>query len=322
MRMRPKFLFMVLLDSLALSCCMRDSFFITEASAAQEKAEASKPAASHVKNRTIIDRTAEELLRSYSSELREVDFVQNQDELNPLLEKMGERVQAFFRDFSNTSSKEEVLLKRFGYADRMESSMSRSFYYLILFNPDKNQPLLQEYRTDKNFRAIDQAAIPGFFITSGYSCLNVLFYPKYIQESRFRYLGRQALKPRAHVIAFAQKPESSSNLVTFTDTDLNQSIRMPLQGIVWVDPDTYQILRMKTSLAPSANLNFSAAQTTDIQFGEVRFDGVPQQFWLPREVNVSMQVAGKTYRNLHRYSDYTLFSTDIDIKFGKPKSAK
>lgn len=321
MRIRPNPLFFFIMAFLSLFYCISDSFFSMDA-LAQEKSAAIKPMASPAKNKTVIDMTAEELRQSYSSVLREVEFVQSQDELNPLLAKIGERVETFFRDFSNTSSKEEVLLQRLGYADRLESSMERTFYYLILFNPNDNHPLLQEYRTDKTFRAIDQNGITGFFITSGYGCLSVLFHPKYIQDSTFRYLGRQSSGSCSHIIAFAQKSGIGSNLVKFTDTDQDKSIRVPLQGIVWVDPSTYQILRMRTSLVPAENPSFIATQTTDIQFSEIRFNGVPQQFWLPREVNVNMRISGKTYRNLHRYSEYRLFSTDTDVKFAQPKPAK
>jgi hypothetical protein len=82
--------------------------------------------------------TIEELRREYSTELRGVAFSSGQEELNSLLEKIGGRVQMFFRDFSDTSSKEEVILKRLGFAARLESSMSRTFTYLVLFNPDSH----------------------------------------------------------------------------------------------------------------------------------------------------------------------------------------
>jgi hypothetical protein len=58
------------------------------------------------KSKTIIDMTIEELRREYSTELRGVAFSSGQEELNSLLEKIGGRVQMFFRDFSDTSSKE------------------------------------------------------------------------------------------------------------------------------------------------------------------------------------------------------------------------
>jgi hypothetical protein len=316
-----KTVFLLLLTSLSLAYFIPGTFLSIDA-VAQEKDAAQKPAASSAKGKTVIDMTMEELRRSYASELRGVEFIQSQDELNPLLEKMGERVQAFFRDFSNTSSKEEVLLKRLGFADRQEDSMVRTYGYLILFNPDNASPLLQEYRTDKLFHAIDQEAIRGFFIASGYNCLSILFHPRYHQDSHFRYLGRQASEPRSHIIAFVQNPEYGRNLTKLTDINVDRSTRVPLQGIVWVDPVTYQIVRIRTSLVTGANSSFTTTQITDIQFGEIRFDSVPQKFWLPREVNFRMKIAGKTYTSLHRYSDYKLFSTNSDFKIVPPKSVK
>jgi hypothetical protein len=316
-----KFIRFLLFAFLSLEYFTLDPFFSIDA-IAQDNDVLMKPAASPAKRRTVIDMTIEELRQSYASGLQGVEFIESQDELNPLLEKMGERVQAFYRDFSNTSSKEEVLLKRLGYADRQEDSMVRTYNYLILFNPGDTSPLLEEYRTDKLFRSIDQEAIRGFFIASGYNCLSILFHPRYLQDSRFRYLGKQTSESRSHLIAFAQNPEYGRNLTKLTDIIVDRSIRVPLQGIVWVDPITYQIARIQTSLVTGSNSSFATTQITDIQFGEFRFDSVSQKFWLPREVNFRMKIAGKTYISLHRYSDYKLFNIDSDFMIKPPKSVK
>lgn len=321
MRMWPQALSLVVAASFYLNYDLPASLLCEEAAAQGIAMEAKRTAPSKM-GRSLMDMTAEELRHAYPSELRGMEFIPNQEGLESLLVKMGERIQTFFRDFSNTSSKEEVLLKRFGVTGRLESSIGQTYTYLLLFNPDDTQPLIQEYRTDKKFRAISQEAIRGFFITSGYSCLSVLFHPNYLQDSSFRYLGKQPSDQGAHLIAFIQKPETKRNLTKFTDIDVGQSIRVLQQGIVWVDPNTYQILRMRTSLVTGAKASFAATQDTDIQFGEVRFEGVLQQYWLPKNVTVHMVIAGKTYDNLHRYSGYQVFSTDSEVQFAPPQAPR
>jgi hypothetical protein len=135
-------------------------------------------------------------------------------------------------------------------------------------------------------------------------------------------VGRESSGSQLYIIAFAQKSDDSGrNLATFTDTEVNQSVRVPLQGIVWINPDTYQIVRIKTILATATNRSFKATQETDIQYGEIRFASAPQSYWLPTEVIVRMEIGGKTYSNLHRYSNYQLFNVDSSVISIRPKSS-
>jgi hypothetical protein len=68
-------------------------------------------------------------------------------------------------------------------------------------------------------------------------------------------------------------------------------------------------------------LSIAMTQATDIRFGEIHFAGAPQSLWLPREVNVRMEIAGKTYNNFHRYSDYQLLNINSEMKIEMPKTS-
>jgi hypothetical protein len=286
----------------------------------QLRAQANEQTAVLPKDKTVVDMTANELLQYYSAELRHLQFSPNQEELSALLPKVGERVQAFFRDFSNTSSKEYVLLQRLDYNGRPELSSNHEFRYLIVYHPGEAGPLLEEYRTDGKNRPVGQDAIRGFLMTSGYACISLNFHPGYHQASRFRYLGRQASDARAHVIAFAQKIETAGLQIEYTDSSSGKSSRLPVQGLAWIAPDTYQILRLRIDLLPAGNRSALSQQTTDIRFSEVRFDNVRKQLWLPREVVVTTKIGGRSFRNLHQYSEYKLFAVESDYKIDKPKS--
>ena len=47
-----------------------------------------------------------------------------------------------------------------------------------------------------------------------------------------------------------------------------------------------------------------------ISFALVTFKGHPNPLWLPKEVKVTVEWKGRTYRNLHRYSDFRVFKVD------------
>ncbi len=51
-------------------------------------------------------------------------------------------------------------------------------------------------------------------------------------------------------------------------------------------------------------------ETTESRFAAVRFKGVPQDFWLPEDVTVTLDWRGMVFRNHHHYSQFGLFHVD------------
>lgn len=307
--------------ALSIACCMICSE-IPAAPRVCYRPQVRQEESAGTKNKTVIDMTAAELRLLFPSAPADLSFDPNQDELSFLLWKVGEKVEAFFRDFSNTSSKEQVRLQRFNYNGRKENSTSQEFNYLILSHSGKAGLELVEDRVDRKGRPSSTKGTSGFFISAGYAGLSLYFRPSHQPGSRFRYLGRQTSEPRAHVIAFAQKTEAGEYLSGYSDANYLESTGLLLQGIAWVDPDTLQIVRMRTNLLATEHPVHLMEQTTDIRFSEVHFDGIRQSFWLPREVVVSFKVAGKTYLNRHRYSEYKLFTVESYDKINQPQIKK
>lgn len=244
-------------------------------------------------DKTVIDMTVEDLRSYYPSELRRLQFSSNQDELGLLLAKMGERLQNFFQDFANTSSRESVLLQR----PEDGAVLSRDFYYLISYRQGGGRPALEEIRTDKKYEPVRQEATGGFFITSGYVGLSLNFHPGCQETCRFRYLGKQTSNPAAHIVAFTQKPEAKDLQIEYTDVLTGVTVHIPVQGIVWVDPETYQVFRMRVNLLGAENRSYMTEQSTDIKLSEIRFDDSGKKLWLPREVIVNTLISGIVFRN-------------------------
>ncbi len=89
------------------------------------------------------------------------------------------------------------------------------------------------------------------------------------------------------------------------------------ERFVWLHPDSYQIMRIETSMvAPAGFLQY---QATNIDYREVQFEEVSHSFWLPDEVIVNMKAHGVLCRNHHRYSEYKLFDIQSDYTITLPK---
>jgi hypothetical protein len=91
------------------------------------------------------------------------------------------------------------------------------------------------------------------------------------------------------------------------------------QGLAWIDSQSYQITRLRTDLLkPLPELKLER-ETTEIAFGEVRFKGRAEGFWVPQQVTVTVDWNGKHLRNEHRYSEFKLFNVEAVEKRGKVK---
>ncbi len=245
-------------------------------------------------------------------------FSSDQDQLDSLLVKVGERVDAFLLNFPNTASKENVLLERLRANGKVESSLRQSFEYLVQVDPDRAGIGFEEARVDQPAR---RAKLSDYCLTYGYTGTPILFHPRQQPGSIFRYLGRQSAEPRAHVIAFAQKPDAGNAIGTFR-IGATKSTPMLYQGLIWVDPQDYQIVRMLTDLlAPRSDI-LLFGHTTDLTFREVHFSSIGRAFWLPDRVKVTIRWKGKVYRNFHRYSDYRLFTVRSFDKVEQPQTRK
>lgn len=287
--------------------------------------------------RNVVDMPASELLQTYRKELAYLDAAVPREGLDALLARTGETVAAFFRDFSNVSAKERVLMQRNESSnifvdpksaatgmslpgiinEPWSKSATKVFNYIILARSAKSGFYFAEYRTDKSHRAINPTAEAGsFIVSSGYAGLCLYLHPRHQVHARFRYVGREKRAPRAHVIAFAQKPESGDYLAQYLDVGASNSIRLLVQGFAWVEPDTGQILRMRTSMLTADKPTALKEQITDVRYTKVAFDNARRHFWLPREANVSWKLPGVIYRNRHTYSDYHWFTVESTVKFG------
>jgi hypothetical protein len=262
----------------------------------------------HLQAPTVISKSIEELMATFP-ELRPLDADPDQNDLPSLLGKVGSGVQALFHDFPNTCSLEQVRLERMDSSGRVVEALNRKLQYLMIARPGQEELGIEEYRTDTRGRRVDLMKLQAaFLLTSGYASTPIFFHPFYQDESDFRYLGRETVEPRAHVLAFAQKPNVARLRGTFGLS--GRPAHFLLQGLVWIHPADFHIARMHTELLHSLPEVELLMNSTVIEMEPVQFSQISRTLWLPHEVTVTTEWGGKFYRNRHRYSDYKLFTVE------------
>jgi hypothetical protein len=239
-------------------------------------------------------------------ELKGLEPADGQQELPELLQKVGENVKYFFQAFPGVISHEEITLERLDGSGAVSDRDIQEFSYRVLSRPGKNDFGLEEYRTDAEGKRDEPEPLLDGFVTGGFTSTLVYFHPLYQSDSTFRYLGRQLVDGReTDIVFFAQVPGKARVKESLRTVD--ESIPILVQGLVWIDPTSYQFLHLRTDLLPAqGDLNLKEA-TTEFQFAEIRFPESPLVLRLPVEVTVTVNWDGQIFRNRHRYSDYRLF---------------
>ena len=247
-------------------------------------------------------------------ELQGMQAAANQDKLPVILTRTGEDVQAFFQNFSNTVSEEQIREARLGKKGETKDSLDEKFQYLLLAKPEKWGVGLEEYRADKHGdRTGSKSLSAGFMVTSGFASASLMFHPSYQSGASFRLLGQQDLPGHhCYVVAFAQTPEKARMVERFnTDRD---SVLVLFQGVAWIDTDTYKLVRLRSDLlAPQPKIRLER-QTPEITYEPVQFKQLAEAMWLPSAVDVTVQWKGRTFRNSHTYSRFKLFNTEVKDK--------
>ena len=233
----------------------------------------------------------------------------DQHALATILQRTGERVDESYRTIVDLSSQETITLEKFDGQGRLLGQETFRASYLILRRGAPTLGWVEEYRTNANGESIVAPGLRnGYFVTSNFALMPAYLSTSQQPETRFRYLGEQSVAERTtYVVAFAQKPEEASVPLRLEgDGGPNGHYRVDLlvQGVVWIDEETAQILRMKTDLlAPRPEIGLDWLTTT-VKTSEFRVTDVTNPFWLPSEVGVSAHFRNNTFRNEHHYSDY------------------
>jgi tetratricopeptide (TPR) repeat protein len=264
-------------------------------------------AAPRGKVKSVLAESPQELLEAMP-ELKGLQMASGQGELEAVLEKTGQGVEAFFKNFPNTVSVEQIHQERLSKDGKVRESRDQEFQYLLLTQAEKWGLGIEEHRTTPAGESTGLAGLnQGLTLTSGFASASLVFHPAYQDGANFLYLGRQTLEGKdLHVVAVEQRPETARMVERFIADDA--SVLVLSQGLAWIDPTTFQIVRLRSDLlTPQPKVRLQR-RTTEIQYQEVAFKQVAAAFWLPQQVTVTVDWRGRTLRNLHRYSDFRLFN--------------
>ncbi|MGC2124436.1 MAG: hypothetical protein WA652_16420 [Xanthobacteraceae bacterium] len=255
-------------------------------------------------------------------ELKTLQPAPDEQDLPEILQKLGRSVDDFVREIGDLIAHEDVTQERLDAKGKIKAKERVQDSYLILHHSADLQAST-EYRMDKKGNRLGPIGLKeGYVVTAGYALDCIRFSTAAQPQSRFRYLGEEKIGSRdTYVLAFAQKPGEATLFTTVKETG-GADVSMLTQGILWVDKNSSQIIRMRSDLLEPAasvtnwmiNNGISLNQmTTEVTFSEVQLKDVPNPLWLPSDVDVYMEIEKHKFHNLHHYTNYRRYRVSVKI---------
>src|ERR1700757_4118802 len=85
---------------------------------------------------------------------------------------------------------------------------------------------------------------------------------------------------------------------------------LPPKGRPWIDPGTFQVLRIETELVkPLPEVGLTVDHVA-ISYQPVEFPSRAQELWLPKIVDLYVERQGRRYYRRHTFKDFQLFVVD------------
>lgn len=229
------------------------------------------------------------------------------------LDEVGQNVERFFRNFSNTAATEDVRQVRLGKRGKLVSERSQEFYYVFLHGRGRAGNLwIEEYRgTNSGQPEYIGGLGEGFMVTSGFASTQIIFHPAVRPGIRFRFLGRQSVAGQGtYVIAFAQRAEDLKPLGFFHASQGGGGVPLYLQGIAWISADRLQVLRLHTDLLHEIPQVHLTREATEIDYRPYHFLNPPTTLLLPSYLTVAIDWNGRHLRNEHIFSKFHIFKVE------------
>jgi tetratricopeptide (TPR) repeat protein len=205
-----------------------------------------------------------------------------------------------------------------GYADHVEEL---SFNYLASIREIKNKfgefLDVQEYRNGST----GDDMFPDKMASTGLPSIVLIFHPWLITDFDVKCEGLSRVHTGfAWQVYFSQKKDKDSRIRQYRMG--GHVYPIALKGRAWIDPNTFQVLRLETDLRePRPDLRLNTEHLV-MEYGPVHFKSRREVLWLPSSADYYAIFRGHRFHRRHSFTNYVLFSIDDKQKIEEPPKEK
>jgi hypothetical protein len=237
----------------------------------------------------------------------------NDEVLAALLEKSGERVEAFWEDLSRVKCTERVSRLKLTPEDELLGEQTGVYDYLIVMQLAGNRLRVEESRLEVQESTETHGETGSLLVTTGFATMQLVFHPHF-RES-FTFSLPEVSTPEEGLVrvrfeAVSGRPTPAALRLRGRDRPIEWS------GSAWIDPSSGTVHRIETQLRePMEDLGLRSLQAR-AEYEEIVLSDRETGMWLPRAASVEVETERQKWRNEHRFSNYELFAVDSTLGLG------
>ena len=234
-------------------------------------------------------------------------------DLSSVLAHAAERTSAMISSLQNFTAEEHISYQSSDRQNFVQDAGSASYDYVVVFQHDAQEPVVDERRTPRHGTPSPIAAQ-----SRGLPEIVLLFLPNLQPDYDMKCEGQVSWEGQpAWLVEFQQRPDRPSR--TFGFRTPNGTYSAQLRGHAWIAADSGEVLHLETGLMHGVPAIKVYRMYLSITYAPVRFQSRDVRVWLPHVADVYYDYGELRTIIYHTFSDFLLFSVDTDQKIERPK---
>jgi hypothetical protein len=235
--------------------------------------------------------------------------------LPELLKGTTKQMTQFVNDLEKFTATERVEHFPVSNSLRLAKPEVRKFQYVMTVQHNRGGSfILDEFRNGSD----DRSQLPANTATEGLPAMALLFHPTLVNDFNFVCEGMGEWHERpAWQVHYIQKPGQASRLRAYVTS--KEVVHVALKGRVWIDPGSFQVLRLESELVEPVKEIELLNERSSIEYMPVQFQSQIEQLWLPNVAEIYVQRSDHRYYRRATFSDFKLFNVDTSQNIHAPK---
>jgi hypothetical protein len=230
--------------------------------------------------------------------------------LDRLLDRAGVSVARFLDQLGDVHCNETVSQEKINLKGKTEEHLQSAYDYLLLTQFHGSEPLLYEARQAQ--REAHPKKNVSMLVTNGFATQLLVFHPYYQPSFTFERLPDASVGGKAYVQVHFQHVRGRITPAVLLLR--GREYPLSLAGTARIDPETGAVVHIATELGSSMDDLGLKSFRTEVDYSAVSFPRNPKTYWLPQQATVEVNTARQHWKNQHRFSDYRLFSVNVEEK--------
>jgi hypothetical protein len=231
-----------------------------------------------------------------------------------VLEQAAASTSELVTNLQNFTAQEKVTYQSIDRQGFVLEAGSEAYNYVVIFQHAPGKPVVEESRNPTHGSTLSSVAGQS----RGLPELVLMFLPNIQDDYEMKCEGSTDWEGRrTWVVHFQQRPDKPSRTFSFDSWITTYSAS--LKGHAWIAADSGEVVHLETGLMRPIPATQMHQWSLSIDYAPVRFRTRDVSIWLPEFADAYYDFGDHRTIVYHTFTDFMLFSTQIEQKIEKPK---